>query len=229
MRAHLQTLAARVFYAAVVIGLGIDTAAAGDVKGSVKSAPGSPKEFEPLRPAYWREWNGFIPPTESKLDPARDVTVVLIGKKGNSDAVTLEYRGGDLLPRTVVVQAGAGIRLRNTDDTSHELYAEGLDSFEPDTTRAGTGRQITVPDAGHWPLRDRLAAHVQGHLHVLEKVSAVAIPQEDGSFTFEDVDAGKYLLKVFYGPDEVASKPIEIPSGSRSVSVDTLLVTPRTR
>lgn len=199
-------------------------ASATDVRGSVKGGAVSPQDSAAgVRSAYWREWNGFIEPKKPSVDYAREVAVVLIGSEAMRDAVTVALQDGALKPSTVVVQKGTALRIRNDDDFSHQLYAVGLSQFDPVETSAGQGRQLQIDEEGSFPILDKLAPHVRGHLHVLPKVSRVASPQADGTYKFENVAPGNYTLKVFRGGAEVSSTAIEVPE-KRELVVDPISV-----
>lgn len=198
-------------------------AAAVDVRGSVKGSDSRAKAAETVRTPYWHEWNGFIEPKKATADLAREVVVVLIGNQSTKDATTVALQDGTLATGTIVVQQGASLRVRNDDDFTHQLYAEGLKQFDPIETSAGQSRQIQVDEEGSFPIYDKLAPHVRGHLHVLPKVSRVAQPQADGTFKFADVAPGSYTLKVFRGASEVSSVTLDVPD-KRELVVDPISV-----
>jgi hypothetical protein len=200
-------------------------ASATDVRGSVKGGAASPQSSDSgVRGAYWREWNGFIEPKKPSVDYAREVAVVLIGAESMRDkTVTIALQDGALKPSTVVVQKGTALRIRNDDDFAHQLYAAGLSQFDAVETSAGQARQLQIDEEGSFPILDKLAPHVRGHLHVLPKLSRVASPQADGTYKFENVAPGNYTLKVFRGGVEVSSTAIEVPE-KRELVVDPISV-----
>jgi hypothetical protein len=175
------------------------------------------------RAPYWREWNGFIEPKKRAPQLSRELTAVLIGEASASDAATVLLKNGQLTPQTIVMQQGMGLRIRNEDDCTHQLYAEGLKSFDAVETSAAQGRQLQIEQAGTFPIRDQLAPHVQGTLVVLPKVSAVAVMKDDGTFNFSAVPAGKYDLKVFREGKEVGSVPVELAEG-REITLDPIAI-----
>jgi hypothetical protein len=215
------------------LGLGFATlperlAHATDVKGSVRSeqAP-KPKAIQAVRPPYWDEWNGFIEPKKVSVDYAREVSVVLIGAEANRDAVTVTISNGALLPSTIIAQHGVPLRIRNLDDFTHKLGAAGLKGFESMETSSGQSRELAMLQTGDFVISDQLAPYLKGHLHVLPKLTAIAVPQSDGSFVFKDVHPGSYTLKVFRGAFEMSSSELEVKD-TREVTVPPVSVDAKT-
>jgi len=210
---------------ALAASIGVLTQAeASEVRGSIRplgDAKATPDHA--VREAYWREWNGFIEPKKPSVDLAREVAVALIGSVATKDAMTVLLKDGQLSPSTIVMQQGTSLRVRNEDDSSHQLSATGLKSFDSIETSSGQGRQIQIDQPGTFSIRDALASHVRGTLHVLPKLSAVARPQADGTFVFAEVAEGDYTLKVFRGDKEIHSASIVVES-SGSLVIDPINV-----
>ncbi len=195
------------------------TAAAATLSGSVSV----PDDFTPPTPAsgpapyYWEEWNGFLEPRPRRLDPTRDIAVVLVGE-GEAPPNTFELAGGSLLPAVLVASPGSDIQIDNTDGCAHELYSDDIDGFTALSTAPGNARTFAAPALGHYQIRDRLYGHVDGHLHVINGLVARAEPDGSGRFSFGDVEPGTYTVKVFYGEREVASSEVEV--GATPVTID---------
>jgi len=195
-----------------------------DVKGSVRSDE-TPKEggIEAVRAPYWQEWNGFIEPRKASVDMTREVAVVLVGNVPMKDAVVVTLSNGTLTPSTIVAQHNAPLRIRNQDDFTHQLFCDKLKEFDAIETSSGQSRELTLLQTGYFTVGDRLAPYVQGFLHVLPKVSAIATPNADGTYVFKDINPGTYTLKVFRGAFEMSSSGLEVKD-SREVVVDPIAV-----
>ena len=184
------------------------------VLGSLREAP---SKLKPPRAAYnWEIDNGVKELAPVRVGAQRELAVVLVGAPVGANAgkagETLEVAvtGGALLPSTIVLRTGSTLRIRNDDEIGHELFAPGLDGFSAEATSPGGSRSVHLTKVGNWPLLDRLAAHARAHLHVLADLVATAKLESNGSFSFSDVPAGKYTLKVFRGGSELTSKDIEV-------------------
>lgn len=195
------------------------TALAGDVHGTLTVPTDLPSMTPPpasaeaaARVRYWEEWAGLIDPRPTRVDPSREIAVVLTGEGAMSETEQPPFRfhNGSLQPATMVVRVGLAFQIRNDDGCSYELSATGLDEIAPMQTAPGNPRPLTVSTAGHWPLSDRNFAHVRGHLHALADLVARAAVDASGNYTFHAVPAGSYVLHVFHGDHEVSSQPVEV-------------------
>jgi hypothetical protein len=166
---------------------------------------------KPPRAAFnWEIENGVKEVLPDRTSP-RELAVVLLGAASNApDRIEVSISGGTLLPATLVVRSNTTVRIKNDDEIGHELFAPGLDGFSAEATSPGAVRSVHLTKPGNWPLQDKLAVHARAHLHVLPDLAAVAKLEPNGSYTFSDVAPGKYTLKVLRGPNELASKEIEL-------------------
>jgi hypothetical protein len=188
------------------------TAAAVDVHGSLRvpsdfGARAPESDEDRRRDHYWDEWNGFLDPRPRGFDAGRELAVVLTGEGALAEEQPgFRIANGGLWPTTLVERADATLRIQNSDPVSHQLFAEGHPEFGATPTSPGLTRQLVAGGPGHWPIRDQLYEHVQGHLHVLPDLVARARVESDGNFHFHNVPAGTYTLKVFRGERELRSQ-----------------------
>lgn len=160
---------------------------------------------------YWSKIrNGAVDVRDDRIDPRRELAVVLTGEGGDPVGCDYGLDGGDLMPRTIVVKAGTTLRIVNSDGCSHELEAEGIEGFSALSTAPGNARAVPIPSAGNFALTDRLYPHISGHVHAIADLVACGTIEASGAFAFEDVPVGTYTLKVFRGDREVASAPVEV-------------------
>jgi hypothetical protein len=157
------------------------TALAGDVRGTLTLPGGMASMTPPLtdaaaaRARYWEEWNGFLDPRPTRVDPARELAVILTGEGpvSTGEQPHLRIHTGSFLPATIVVRVSTGFQLENNDGCSYEISATGLEEVAPVQTAPGMVRPITVSTVGHWPLVDRNYPHVVGHLHVTTRSTSI--------------------------------------------------------
>jgi len=202
------------------------SALAGDIHGTLtvptdlaSLSPPPASDEAAARVRYWEEWNGLVDPRPTRVDPAREIAVVLTGEGTLTEANQPPYRlhNGGLQPATMVVRVASGFQIRNDDGCSYELFAQGLDEIAPVQTAPGNARPLTVSAPGHWPLADRNYPHVRGHLHALADLVARAVVEASGAYTFHGVPAGSYVLHIFHGDHESSSQPVTVTDAALTV------------
>jgi len=136
----------------------------------------------------------------AKPQPTNRPTVVTIG-------------GGRTTPVTIVVAPGTRLKFENRDPFPHRLYMVGESSFAAADQPSMAAREWTAPSPGVYEIRDELAPSVRAWVVVEEGVYAFAHPNRDGVFQFEDLPAGSFTLKAFFGGKEVARSEAQVGSG----------------
>ena len=205
------------------LALGLGASAAAQVTGKLLLVAYKPEMPVATSAAFnWELENGFKEVLHDRLDVPRELAVVLLaeGPATALERVEIPISGGSLMPSTLVVRAGATVIFRNDDEIAHEIFAEGLDIFVAEAISPRGRRSLVFAASGHWPVRDRLLPHVDGHLHVLPNLVAIAVVATDGQYTFTNLTPGKYVLKVFHGAGELVSQSIELTT--RGLTVDPL-------
>lgn len=191
------------------------TAAAGGVRGRVNPPSAPPAPETPEGAFYWNAWNGFLSAREARVDPRRDLTVVLRGSSEDEPS-GCEYAisGGDLMPRTMVAQAGGTIRIENKDGTPHELSIEGLEGGAPLATAPGNARPLTVAAGGPYAVTDALYGHVHGTIVAVDDLVACGSFGDDGRFEFADIAPGEYQLVVLRNGEEIHTQAVTVGDGT---------------
>jgi hypothetical protein len=190
----------------------VTASAAAQVSGKLLVAAYKPPAPASKAASYWELENGFKEVRPDRVDPKRELAVVLLGDAAPSGELRSEvtFSGGGLQPSTIVVRAGTTVLIRNDDEIAHELYADGLEGFAAEATSPRGRRSVNLTKPGSWPLHDRVVTHVTGHLHVLPDLVAVGAVDAGGDFTFTGVAPGKYTLKVFHADKELVSQAVEV-------------------
>lgn len=178
------------------------------------------------RDHYWNVWAELLDPAAARVPTEREVSVVLTGNANpRSRGCSYRIEGGDLLPRTLVAQANTRISLENRDGTAHRIYSDALPGMTALRTAPGRAREVAVPDAGSWELRDREYPQLVGHLVSIPDLVACATVTTRGEWRFTDVAAGTYVLKVYRGGREAHAAPLTVAASAREVVVEPILLT----
>ena len=168
------------------------------------------------RAAYWRVWNGVIP-LRAARDTFDSVAIVLTGT-GTSNLSSCSYsmKDGGIAPSTWVVRKNAELKLKNQNAWTHELYADGVRGFDAVATKPREVRKLRIAESLSAPIRDRINAHVQGHLHVLDNLVACGAIGSRGDFSFESVRPGQYTLRMFSHGAELHKATVSISESGKT-------------
>jgi hypothetical protein len=168
---------------------------------------------------YWNQPNGIIGVMPPPVRPASDLAVVAFKQdappKGPDDISSVDLRTGSLERNVVVTSPGSTIRFINVSPFNHELYSPQLSSFKPEVQSTKAFRAIEFKEEGVYEVRCKLMPHLLAYVVV---TGGKAIPlKADGSFA-DELEPGKYTLKVFHGGKWVHQQSIDTES-SRSLTV----------
>ncbi len=168
---------------------------------------------------YWNQPNGIIGVAPPRVSPTSDLAVVAVKEgsepKGADDIQTVDVRTGSLERNVVVTRPGSTIRFLNVSPFNHELYSPQLGSFKPEVTSTKSFRAIEFKQEGIYEVRCKLMPHFLAYVVVTGGADFAL--KADGSFT-EELDPGKYSLKVFHDGKWVHTQKIDT-EGTRSVNV----------
>jgi hypothetical protein len=171
---------------------------------------------------YWNEPNGIIPVLPPRVDPSRDLGVVIFkeGAKppGPNQLSTVKVRAGGMERSVIVTRPKSTIRLRSVDPFDHELYSPEIDSFRPERQAKNAFRPIEFPKEGIYHLRCKLMPHFNAYVVVTNATLVVEVDRK-GDFTLEDVEPGKYTIKVFHGGKWVHEQKFEVEEDKKKKEV----------
>lgn len=171
---------------------------------------------------YWNEPNGIIPVLPPRIDPSRDLGVVIFkeGAKppGPNPLETVKVRAGGMDRSVIVTRPKSTIRLRSVDPFDHELYSPEIDSFRPERQAKNAFRPIEFPAEGVYHLRCKLMPHFNAFVLVTNATLVVEVDRK-GSFTLEDVEPGNYTIKVFHGGKWVHEQKFEVEDNKKKKEV----------
>ncbi len=210
-------------FVSLLLAVGPGVAQAISVQGTL-GLPDSLGDAAPVPDPYWEVRNGILPTRPDHLDPRRELTVVLRGAEA-ADEPGCDYglRGGDLMPRTMIVEAGSTLRITNHDATAHELHADALDGFTALSTAPGMARSQRIPAGGPYDVADKIYPHIHGKIVAVTGLVACGQLDARGAYRFANVAAGSYQLEVYRSGEVVAHQDVELADGG-SVTLPELSV-----
>jgi hypothetical protein len=138
-----------------------------------------------------------------------------------AEPVLLDQKGCDYTPQMLAMVAGQKLKIRNSDDTLHNIHPRPKDNQEFNIGQPRQGMEsektfdkpeVLIPvgcDVHPWM---RAYISVLSHPHF-------AISAEDGSFTIKNLPAGDYEIEALHGKlgkDKAAAAKITVKAGEDS-------------
>jgi len=159
---------------------------------------------------YWEEWNGLVPLKPQKLEALENMVVVLTGSSeaAAKTGSTVKVWGYTLRPRTIVQSPGTTLTIVNGDPSDYEL--EGTAPSVRGVLQPKNSRIIRLDKTGVFTFRDKRFPEVDGTIHVVRNIAAVASVSRTQRYQFEAVPEGDYTLEVFYGSQKAHQKQIHV-------------------
>jgi plastocyanin len=142
------------------------------------------------------------------------------GAPGSPATVEIAINDKTFVPRVVVVPVGSIVRFPNHDPFDHNVFsANEPDPFDLGQYGRGEARQRTFARPGlvrvFCNIHPRMVAFVQ-----VMAGSHYTQPAADGSFTVDDVPAGRYTLRVWHERSPEATQPLAVgPAGAAGLDV----------
>jgi plastocyanin len=132
-----------------------------------------------------------------------------------TEAVLFDQKGCDYEPHMLVVQAGQPIRIRNSDDTLHNIHPKpqqnaefniGQPRKDMETTKTFDKAEVMIPvgcDVHPW---------MRAYISVLSH-RFFAVTGEDGSFEIKGLPAGTFEIEVLHGKLKGTTQSVTVKDG----------------
>jgi len=132
-----------------------------------------------------------------------------------ADAVTLDQKGCDYTPHMITVRAGQDLKIRNSDDTLHNIHPRPTANEEFNFGQARQGMEkvktfdkaeVMIPvgcDVHPW-----MRAYISVFSHPFYTVT-----QEDGTFQIKGLPAGEYEIEAFHGKLKNQTQKVTVKDG----------------
>ena len=172
---------------------------------------------------YWNDPNGVKPVSPPRIDLSSDFGVALFKDDGGEpkpDPVTsVKVRTGSLEKSVIVIRPKSRIKFIMKSPFDHELYAPHKHDFKPQVQGSNSFRPIDFYSAGIFEVKCKLFPHFQGWV-VVVPASHVIDVSSSGSFKVDDLEPGKYTLKVFFRGGWIYEKKINVEGRKQDVKVE---------
>lgn len=153
------------------------------------------------------------------------MAVVLTGASvaESRQPVTVPVEGGRCRPGTVLVSPGTTLTLDNQDLLAHEFYVVRSGGDErvvaAEITSSRTRRQVSLPSAGTYELRDLRQPTFRCWLVSGPGQGRVLQPNASGAFTATGLEDGPYTIKAYFEGVERASAEVTVAGHEASVTL----------
>lgn len=172
---------------------------------------------------YWNEPNGVRPVAPVRVDLSSDIGVAIF-REGAEDpkadpVLSLNVMTGSLEKNVVVIRPQSRIKFVMKSPFDHELYAPGKHDFKAQQQGSNSFRPIDFYSAGIFEVKCKLFPHFQGWV-VATPATYVPEVSKSGTFTVDDVEEGKYTLKVFFRGQWIVAKKFEVSGKKQEIAVE---------
>lgn len=133
-----------------------------------------------------------------------------------ADAVVLDQQGCDYHPHMVVMQAGQGLKIRNSDDTLHNIHPKPQTNTEFNIGQPRKGmesnKNFDKPEV-MIPVGCDVHPWMRAYISVLSN-PFFAVTKEDGSYEIKGLPAGEYEVEVLHGKVKGTTQKVSVKDGA---------------
>lgn len=124
-------------------------------------------------------------------------------------------RGKTLLPHVLAVPLGSTVEFPNDDPISHNLFSLSAgNNFDLGLYRRGAGKAYKFDKAGLVNVYCNVHPQMSAVIHVMTS-PYYAFADAAGTYSLEDVPAGKYRLVAWNEQGGMSESPLEVSSGGQ--------------
>jgi hypothetical protein len=132
-----------------------------------------------------------------------------------AEPVLLDQKGCDYTPHMVAMQAGQKLKIRNSDDTLHNIHPRPKDNaeFNIGQPRQGMESEKSFEKAEMLiPVGCDVHPWMRAYINVLDN-PFFAVTKEDGTFEIKGLPSGEYEIEAFHGKLKNQSQKVTVKDG----------------
>lgn len=133
-----------------------------------------------------------------------------------AEPVLLDQQGCDYHPHMLVMQAGQAVKIRNSDDTLHNIHPKpkANEEFNIGQPRKGTEsvRKFDKPEV-MIPVGCDVHPWMRAYISVLAN-PFFAVTKEDGTYEIKGLPAGEYEVEVLHGKVKGTTQKVSVKDGA---------------
>src|SRR5262245_34552214 len=133
-----------------------------------------------------------------------------------AEPVVLDQQGCDYHPHMVVMQAGQGLKIRNSDDTLHNIHPKPQTNAEFNVGQPRKGmesnKNFDKPEV-MIPVGCDVHPWMRAYISVLTN-PFFAVTKEDGSYEIKGLPAGEYEVEVLHGKVKGTTQKVSVKDGA---------------
>ena len=132
-----------------------------------------------------------------------------------AESVTMDQKGCNYEPHVLAVQAGQPIKIRNSDDTLHNIHPRPTVNSEFNVGQARKGMEATKSfdkEEVMIPVGCDVHPWMRSYISVLNH-PFFAVSGDDGTYEIKNVPAGDYEVEVFHEKLKTTTQKVTVKAG----------------